>query len=54
MIKPIPGEYVGSLNENDHNIDFTLAVKINELVQAVNKLQMASTPKKHGDYGAAA
>lgn len=38
-IKPIPGEFVSKLNERDQHTLFLLAVKINELVQAINKLQ---------------
>lgn len=40
-IKPIDGQRVGHFNEvNEHDL-FLLAIKINELVQAVNKLEDA-------------
>lgn len=40
-IKPIDGQLVSQFNELDQHNLFLLAVKINELVQAVNKLEDA-------------
>lgn len=44
MIKPIPGEQLSALNEHDAHLLFQYGVKINELVQAVNKLANPTPP----------